>query len=77
MKQCDCIAQTITQLKEKLGVDSCGIDNLELISGRTFSTFSYEKIEGKRKRRKQTYILHSYCPFCGRPYEREEAKNHG
>jgi hypothetical protein len=79
VKQCDCVAEIEKKAREKLNVTEGGISNLELISGRTFSTFSYEEIQGKRKRKKETYILHSFCPFCGKPYkkkEEEEAKRH-
>ena len=72
MKQCDCVAEIEKKARETFNVTEGGIDNLELISGRTFSTFSYEEMQGKRKRKKETYILHSFCPFCGKPYVKEE-----
>jgi len=68
MKQCGCVAEIEAKARENLKVSEGGISNLELISGRTFSTFSYEETQGKRKRKKETYILHSFCPFCGKPY---------
>lgn len=78
MKQCDCVAEIEKKARETLNVTEGGITNLELLSGRTFSTFSYEEICGKRKRKKETYILHSFCPHCGKPYvKKEEAKQSG
>lgn len=71
MKQCDCVSLVEEKIEEKLGV-KCSADNLEILSGRTFSNFSYEETCGKRKREKKIPVLHSYCPFCGKPYKKEE-----
>jgi hypothetical protein len=77
LKQCDCVAEIEKKARETLNVREGGISNLELLSGRTFSNFSYEETHGKRTRKKETYILHSFCPFCGKPYvKKEEAKSH-
>ena len=75
MKQCGCVAEIEQKARENLKVAEGIIAEQELLSGRTFSTFSYEETQGKRKRKKETYILHSFCPFCGEPYKREEAKH--
>lgn len=75
MKQCDCVKDIEQKARENLKVAEGGITNLELLSGRTFSTFSYEETQGKRKRKKETCILHSFCPFCGEPYKKEEEKH--
>lgn len=74
MKQCSCVVEIEQKAREKLNAPEGGLSNIELLSGRTFSTFSYEETYGKRKRKKETYILHSFCPFCGKPYKTEEAK---
>lgn len=74
VKQCDCVAKIEQRAQEKLNITEGGLSNLELLSGRTFSTFSYEETKGKRTKKKELCILHSFCPFCGKSYVKEEAK---
>jgi hypothetical protein len=74
LKQCGCVVDIEQKARDMLKVTEGGLSNLELLSGKTFSTFSHEETYGKRKRKKSTYILHSYCPFRGKPYVKEEAK---
>lgn len=64
---CNCIEEKEQQLKEILNVENGHFEEVEIIRKRTYTTFEYK--EGKRK--KHNYFLHTYCPFCGQPYDKE------
>jgi hypothetical protein len=63
---CDCIKQIEERLSEQ--VREPRVDR-DIISGKTMSIVYYtETIKGKEKRR-QEYITHNYCPWCGEKYD--------
>lgn len=72
MKQCNCRHNIDEQTQKFLKVDNGCIVDFDLISGRTFSTFKYEKEVNGRKRKKELIIAHTYCPFCGKKYKTED-----
>ena len=68
MKQCNCrenINKTFNNIPAYRGGE---IVNWEMVSGKTYSTFKYEAVERGKVRKKETLVLHSYCPFCGEKY---------
>ncbi len=69
---CNCIIMTEAMILGKHGMDG-QIVNVELLSGRTYSTFQYK--DGKKN--KTQMILHSYCPFCGQKYQKKAEGNKG
>ena len=75
---CECIKK----LKEALSKDfkSVELDTVSSINFKTGKTISYagrlkysyigSKIDGTPKKKKaEGYLIFSYCPFCGEPYE--------
>ncbi len=69
MRNCDCIEKTQVKLSEKL--DCPNIDR-EMLSGKTYSKVYYSGTNKKGKRkREETNLLHSYCPWCGVKYDKE------
>ncbi len=66
---CKCADQISQGMKETHNLDGHIID-YELLSGKSFSTFRYKTVNSKGKEStKDTFILHSFCPFCGEKYE--------
>lgn len=63
---CNCRKITNARLVEMLGKEGEIVD-FEILSERTYSTFQYK--EGKRN--KTQLVLHSYCPFCGQKYTKQ------
>jgi hypothetical protein len=70
MKQCGCREALNEKLNEVLKCEG-GQINYEMFSGKTFSTFNYETTERGKKRKKETMVLHTYCPSCGEKYKRD------
>jgi hypothetical protein len=65
---CDCKSKANEKLRALLGVDNGSI-NFEFLSGRTYSEFKYN--EKGKTRVKVAPVMHSFCPFCGQPYVKE------
>lgn len=66
---CNCIQTVKEKMKEfHPDAESISFENQELLSGRLFSTLEI-MIPGKKKPQKEL-LLHSYCPICGKPYEK-------
>jgi formate dehydrogenase maturation protein FdhE len=66
MTTCDCIKKIEERLSDQLRDPRVDRD---LLSGKTMSIVYYtETIKGKEKRR-QEYITHNYCPWCGEKYD--------
>ena len=71
---CDCIKPILEkaiEVNELENVEEIGIEPASFFDGGT-SSFLVWKIEGKRPRR--VYILHKYCPFCGKEIIKKESK---
>jgi hypothetical protein len=69
MAKCECDKRIQEGMKEAHGLDGHIID-YEILSGKSFSTFRYKTVNSKGKEsKKDTFILHKYCPFCGQKYE--------
>ena len=70
MKHCDCIKEVEQKLKEQISSTGKGhIAEIELTSGRTYSTYKYRKEVGKRLFDRSAIVVHSHCPFRGEKYE--------
>ena len=66
MTTCGCIKKIEERLSDQLRDPRVDRD---LLSGKTMSIVYYtETIKGKEKRR-QEYITHNYCPWCGEKYD--------
>lgn len=66
---CDCRKK----LEEKLAANfpEAAID-YELLSGKTFSFFRFKQRHRNQLIERKTFIFHSYCPWCGKPYDEPE-----
>jgi hypothetical protein len=70
---CNCIEEINKELSEKLGKKCCL--NYDLLSGGIFINFTYDETTRTGKTRQKTgYIMPTSCPFCGKPYKKEEEK---
>lgn len=68
---CNCMQTVQEKIRERVmpEAERVSIDH-EMLSGRTYST-AYCTIPGKKKR-VEKLILHSFCPFCGEKYDKED-----
>ena len=64
---CNCVEEFNKKFSEHLGVEG-RLENVEMLSGKVYSTFSYRDSKDKEKTES---ILHSHCPFCGKSYKEE------
>lgn len=76
MRNCDCIEKMEARLttEDFLNATSADIQQLELFSGRTYTDFEVRSKEFKKGSR-IVPMLHSHCPFCGKPYPKEDKPN--
>lgn len=64
---CDCQTKIASKLAE-MGLEAPSNLNIEILSGRTYSTWS-----GRRNGKKDSMpVLHSFCPHCGKPYKEDD-----
>jgi hypothetical protein len=73
---CNCIKEVEQKMKEinYPDAESVSFDNIELFSGRIYSTISIKR-PGKKKL-ERVNIIHSFCPICGEKYpEKKEKKS--
>lgn len=64
---CNCIAKAEERLRELYPTaEEVSIVNVELCSGKLYSTFEV-KFPNKKKP-EEKLLLHSYCPICGEKY---------
>jgi hypothetical protein len=64
VRNCDCISRISKGLEEKQKLEKVICQQIEVLSGRTYTNF----LTGQRT----VPVLHSYCPFCGKPYTKED-----
>ena len=65
MAKCECLKHVYDGLRSKFPEINELPDNVELISNREFSTYSFKtKVRG----RKPITLLYGYCPHCGKKY---------
>lgn len=72
MKQCDCVAQVIEGIKESYPGYEDITPPIELLSGKIYLNFTAEIPYRGKKKQVDIPILLSKCPFCGKPYVKEE-----
>jgi hypothetical protein len=71
---CDCMCRMENEIKNHFHPEAEYMNGqYEMLSGRGYMNFSY-KIPS-RKSEKTMMVLFSYCPFCGKSYQEEEAQN--
>lgn len=71
---CNCIEEKEKALAEKFGYKAVVLD-ADLVSGRIFVGFGGTDENGKAFAGKK--MLVSYCPFCGKPYDKGREKCNG
>ncbi|UTC65991.1 MULTISPECIES: hypothetical protein [unclassified Treponema] len=76
---CNCIEDVTKKLKENLGDDELELQgvvwSLETMEQKLVSYFKYRqknKAGGFYKNKTESYIVYSYCPFCGKKYETDD-----
>ena len=67
MKQCNCIKETAKKLQENGYEVNDMPDNVNILSGRQFATWDFKE---KKRGRKALFIEYSFCPHCGKPYNK-------
>jgi len=67
VRVCGCQKDINKKLFEKFG-EGVFLHGYDLLSGRSGTPFEHK--EGRRK--KTSYVFHTYCPFCGKKYEGEK-----